>query len=943
MTNFDFLKAEPKFESFADTAISAERLLHIDSSACILNCRRAMEFAIKWMYSVDSALSKPYKDSLVILMDNEDFKNIVGRDIWRRLDFIRRTGNKAAHTADKLMEEQAEICLENLYVFLDFVAYCYADNYQETKFDPSLLEEGGESPEEEIPGVDFNKLLEENQILKETLTARRSKQQKTYVEKPLELSEYNTREIYIDTMLSDAGWIKNKDWFNEVELEGMPNAAGIGFADYVLYGNDTRPLAVIEAKRTCEDVARGRQQAELYADILEKKYKRRPVIFLTNGFITKIKDNIYPERECAAIYSKRDLEKLFFLQENREKLTNISVNKNIADRYYQQEAVKAVCTAFDKGNRRKALLAMATGSGKTRIVYSLIDVLLKRKWIKNFLFLADKTTLVDQAQKIFSELLPNLSSGNLCSADDITGTDCIFSTYQTMYNAIDNERDNDGRIFTCGHFDLIICDEAHIAIFNKYQDIFNYFDSPVVGLTSTPKDEIDKNIYNIFQLNDGVPTYSYELAQGVKDGYLVDYLVVDTKLKFIENGIRYDELSPEDKAEYEKFFTDEEGNMPKSIDSSVLYEWLFNEDTIKEVLNILMTYGLKVNYGNKIGKTIIFARNHRHAEKIFEVFNKEYPEFKDYAKVIDNQTNYASEAIEDFKDENKMPRIAISVNMMDTGVDVPSVLNLVFFKKVMSKSKFWQMIGRGTRLCPGLIDGKDKEKFYIFDFCGNFDFFMDDSKKHEVPNKISLQGAIFYIKAQIAMKLQNIDYQTDELIKFRKTLVADMVESIKKLNRDNFAVKQHLKFVEKYSVPESYKTITYADTLDMGKELAPLIIPDGTETNTQRFDALMFGIELAYLIGEKYEKARADLKRKVQELSNCTGNPAVMEEADFIKRLIHTDYIDSSGITEFENIRKHLRNIIKYIPITHHRYDTNFDDIILSMDWKNSENKETKA
>ena len=475
MTNFDFLTSDPQFNTFAPVAVSAEKILHIDPAACVLNCRRAMEFAVKWMYSVDEGLVMPYQDSLVSLMNAEDFRDIVGTDIWRRMDFIRRIGNNAAHTGKKISEEQAALCLENLFVFLDFVAYCYAEHYTEGHFDRSLLTQPAEppaAPVQEVPEVDLDALMAENVALKEQLTAHRAEQQQTYVPKPLDLSEYKTRKIYIDTMLTDAGWTEGKDWLNEVELPGMPNKSEVGYADYVLYGDDGRPLAVIEAKRTCVDVSKARQQAKLYADLLEKKYYRRPVIFLTNGFETHIIDNLYPERKCAAIYSKRDLEKLFNLQTMRTSLKNVMVDRNIAGRYYQEGAIKATCDAFAR-SRRKALLVMATGSGKTRTVIALCDVLLQHGWVKNILFLADRNSLVTQAKRSFVNLLPDLSVTNLCEEKDNYTAHCVFSTYQTMYNVIDSVQDEEGKLFTCGHFDLVICDEAHRSVYNKYRDIFN--------------------------------------------------------------------------------------------------------------------------------------------------------------------------------------------------------------------------------------------------------------------------------------------------------------------------------------------------------------------------------------------------------------------------------------------------------------------------------------
>lgn len=938
MTNFDIFTSTLQFESFASVAVSAEKILHIDPSACVLNCRRAMEFAVKWMYSVDKALVMPYQDSLVSLMNTEDFRDIVGADIWRRMDLIRRMGNNAAHTGKKITQEQAALCLENLYVFLDFVAYCYGENYTEGHFDRSLLMQPAEAPavpSQTIPDVDFAALMAENAALKEDLTARRTAQQQTYVPKPLDLSEYKTRKLYIDTMLTDAGWIEGKNWLNEVELPGMPNKSEVGYADYVLYGDDGRPLAVVEAKRICVDVAKGRQQAKLYADLLEKKYHRRPVIFLTNGFETRITDNLYPERKCAAIYSKRDLEKLFNLQTMRTSLKNVMVDRKIAGRYYQEGAIKAACDAFAR-NRRKALLVMATGSGKTRTVIALCDVLLQHGWVKNILFLADRNSLVTQAKRSFVNLLSDLSVTNLCEEKDNYTAHCVFSTYQTMYNVIDSVQDEDGKLFTCGHFDLVICDEAHRSVYNKYRDIFNYFDAPLVGLTATPKDEIDKNTYEIFELENGVPTYGYELAQAVKDGYLVDFLSVETKLKFIEQGIVYDELSDADKEAYEDTFTDENGELPESIASSALNEWIFNEDTIRQVLHTLMTHGLTIDYGSKLGKTIIFAKNHTHAEKILTVFNKEYPNLPSFAKVIDNYITYAQSAIDEFSDPKKLPQIAISVDMLDTGIDVPEVLNLVFFKKVMSKAKFWQMIGRGTRLCPGLLDGKDKDKFYIFDFCGNFEFFRIN-KGRPTANMIALQGAIFYLKAQIAYKLQDLAYQTTDLIDFRRSLVEDMVRKVQELNKENFAVRQHLKYVELYAEPDSYNALTYEDTLLMGQELAPLITPEEDDAKALRFDALLYGIELAYLAGKKYGKARSDLFKKVFAVASVANIPEIMVQAELIDRILHTDYVEAAGINEFEHIRENLRDLIKYIPGSKVHYDTNFDDEILSVDWKESE------
>ena len=940
MSNFSPYLSIPSFAAFAPIAESAEKILSIDPAACVLNCRRAMEAAVKWMYAVDGSLVVPWDDKLVTLINTEEFRGIVDEQLIFRLDFIRRMGNNAAHGGKVITREQAVLCLQNLFVFFDFLAYCYGENYTEHTFNPALLAEQSAQPTP--PAVDedaarkLDALIKENAALKEQLTQRREEQHQTYVPKPLEISEYKTRKLYIDAMLQDAGWVEGKNWLNEVKLPGMPNKSETGYADYVLYGDDGKALAIVEAKRSCVDPAVGRQQAKLYADIIEKQQGRRPVIFLTNGFETKIDDGQYPERKCAAIWSKRDLEKLFNLLRMRTHLDNIVVDENIAGRYYQENAIKAVCNTFYARHRRKALLVMATGSGKTRTVIALCKVLLEHGWVKNILFLADRNSLVTQAKRSFVNLLPELSVTNLCEERDNTTAHCVFSTYQTMMNCIDAIEDAEGKLFTVGHFDLVICDEAHRSIYNKYRDIFTYFDAPLVGLTATPKDEIDKNTYALFDLGNGAPTYGYELAQAVKDGYLCDFVSVETTLKFIQQGIVYDELTDEEKEEYEAKFADENGDVPECVMPSALNEWVFNEDTIRKVLNTLMTDGLKIDYGSKIGKSIIFAKNHTHAEKILEIFNREYPHLYGYAKVIDNYMTYAQSAIDEFSDPQKLPQIAISVDMLDTGIDVPEVLNLVFFKKVMSKAKFWQMIGRGTRLSPGLIDGKDKDKFYIFDFCGNFEFFRM-SKGNANASARSLQGALFSLKAQMAFKLQDAVYKTDELSAFRQTLVDDMVRKVSELNQDNFAVKQHLKFVELYTSPNRYQSLSYEDTLMMQQELAPLLLPEPDDPKALRFDALLYGMELAHLAGLPYNRAHHDLLKKAEALSKIANVPEIAAQSALLEKILHTDYVENTGVDELEKIRKALRDLMKYITNEQSAYETGFGDEILSIEWKQSE------
>lgn len=937
MTNFDFLKKEKKFSAFAEVAVKAEEIFHIDAEASVLNCRRAMEFAVKWMYSADAGLKAPaYDDSLNALLSTEEFRKIVGAELLHKMNFVRKSGNLVAHGGKKISEAQARLCLENLFCFLDFVAYCYADEYAERQYDKTLANRQTETLPDYSVEINFEELLAENAALKKTLAKRREAQKKNYTPKR-EPSEYETRKLYINVALSDAGWVENRNWINEYPLYGMPNASATGFADYVLLGDDGRPLALVEAKRTCADVAAGRQQAKLYADLLEKKFGRRPVIFLSNGFETRIwDDRYYPERRVSGFYSKRDLERLFNLRAQKTSLKHVTVNKGIAGRYYQEAAIKAICEAFDERNRRKALLVMATGSGKTRTVIGLVDVLLKHGWIKNVLFLADRTALVMQAKRAFADLLPDYSVTNLCESKNDPLAFGIFSTYQTMMNCIDSVKDDEGRLFTCGHFDLIVCDEAHRSIYKKYQAIFDYFDAPLVGLTATPKNEVEKNTYDLFELEPNVPTYGYDLAEAVSDGFLVDYKTVDVTLKIMQQGIVYDELSEEEKEEYERTFADEDGEYPESIAPNALNEWLFNEDTISKALRCVMWHSLKIDYGQKIGKTIIFAKNHKHAELIFKIFNRDYPHLNGYAKVIDNYLNYSQSAIDEFSDPQKLPQIAISVDMLDTGIDIPEILNLVIFKPVLSKAKFWQMIGRGTRLCPALLDGADKQRFFVFDFCGVCDFFKANKGK-ETNDQVALQSAIFNLKAQLVYKLQDAAYRTKELTVFRRRLIGEMKEKIAELDKGGFAVKLHLKQVEKYARDSAYEPLSYEDTLEIAEHVSPLILPDRDDVSAVRFDALLYGIELAHLVGKAYTRARNDLRKKVSALSKIANIPQIMVQTDLIESVLKPDYLDAAGIGDFERIRENLRDLMKFIPKSRRTYTTNFTDEILSLEWKDAE------
>lgn len=929
MSNFEYLLQEPSFKSFATPAVNAEKVYGIDKSLAMINIRKSLEMALLFIAQMEH-IPLPDKISLRELLEAYQIRDAIDDPrLITELQMVRRYGNKAAHEDMAADEKAVLVSFIALFHLLDWIAYTYSpvhsNIYQEGRtFSEELLAKAGEAKPDAatektlaIAQAEIEKQKAEiEQLRKQLETAAEiagREGRKPYEEPPL---EKGTRQMYIDVMLDNAGWKKNRNWLEEVEVDGMPTPSGRGRVDYVLYGADGKPLAIVEAKKTMEDLAKGRQQANLYADALQKKYGRRPVIFLSNGLETRILDGEYPERRVSDFYSRRDLEKLFNLRLLKQPLEPVHSSDQIAGRYYQKAAIKAICSVLEH-KRRRALLVMATGSGKTRTAAALIDYLVKKNWVKNVLFLADRTMLVSQAKAAIVNNLPNLSVTNLTKEKENPEARVVVSTYQTMIRCIDSTTgDDDERIFTPGHFDLIICDEVHRSIYNKYQDIFSYFDAPIIGLTATPKDDVDRDTYKMFNLETGNPTYAYTLEQGVKDGHLVPYRVIETGTKFIEEGISYDDLDEEEREDYESHVTDEEGRIVYRFTPGEVNKVIFNKDTIRKVLGIVMELGLKVDFGSRIGKTIIFARNHRHAEEILKVFHEEYPEYgPDFAQVIDNYAYNAEQLKEDFSKPDGLPQIAISVDMLETGVDIPAVLNLVFFKKVMTKSKFWQMVGRGTRLCEKLIDGKDKTEFLIFDFFGNFEFWGSNQKPDQGRIGLSIQGAIFRDKAGIAMALQDDKYHSEDLQDYRKKLIDQMVSQVSQLNPQAFNVHQHLEAVDHYKNADSYKKLSPKDIEVMNRELSHLIQPLIKEDiQAVRFDALMYGLELSLLEGKSTAMGWRDVQNKAGILlDDYSDIPEVSARQELLEACLEREEEDGLTLRFLENIRENLRPLMKYI------------------------------
>lgn len=937
MTNFSFLRTQPTYALFAPACVEAERIFAASPAMCAVGCRKALELAVKWVYAADTSMEMPYRDNLQSLLHEPSFRFAVDRNTWGKLPFIAKLGNEAVHTGHNIQKGDALLCLQSLFEFVQWIDYCYGTAYQERKFDPARI------PAEKI-AVDVKKIKEQESLLDEKqaeieklrkqieemsarFTAEKDQHKKERTFQSEDLSEFATRKRFIDVDLRDAGWKLegvDADVQVEYEVDGMAGNAGQkGYADYVLFGKDGLPLAVVEAKRASKDPNNGWKQAVLYADCLERKFGRRPMIFITNGFETYYwDDQTSPKRQVSGIFSKNDLQKLMNRRTERLKLETVPISDKITDRYYQKEAIRAVCGQIEKGFR-KHLLVMATGTGKTRTASSLTDVLSRGKYVTNILFLADRTALVKQAKDDFKNYLPDMSLCNLCTNKDDRNARIVFSTYPTMLNAIDDTKTKDGqRLFTPAHFDLIIIDESHRSIFKKYRAIFQYFDAILVGLTATPKTDVDRNTYDFFEMEHGVPTYAYDYETAVyQDKVLVPYYNYEVKTKFLEEGITYDDLSEEDKARYEDDFT-EDGVMPEFIPSAALNQFVFNEKTVDQVLQDLMERGIHVAGGDRLGKTIIFAQNKRHAQFIVDRFNALYPQYHgNFAQRVVCDDSYAQTVIEDFKIPEKAPHIAVSVDMMDTGIDVPECVNLVFFKKVRSKAKFWQMIGRGTRLCKGLscidqIDGEytDKRRFLIFDYCGNFEYFRQHKEGYETRETKTLSENIFGKQVRLMMALQESTFADADYQAWRKELAETCHGQVANLKRELIAVKMRLRYVEKYQKEDAFAHISDLDKGELEREIAPLVFLDDPDEFAKRFDNFMYGLMLAHLEQmPSFKYAKKQLCDMAALLEKKVTIPQIKEKLPLIREIGTDAFWEAKDLLLFEKVRKELRDLIQFL------------------------------
>ncbi|MET2853360.1 DEAD/DEAH box helicase family protein [Vibrio owensii] len=968
-------------------AQNAERNIKVDPRIAGFYARNALELMVETVFDIDKWLARPRHDvTLMSLIHDKGFKQNLTTNLFPKLKLVIKVGNEAVHSKTTLPQRDALQAVKELHHVLYWFIRTYTPDLNRSQFlvqpfDEALIPqqvsidaavatkalssikrvqelEKQLEQEDKVEREAYLKQLKENEALKAANQAllEQIEQAKQSAEKVTDAHDYNeeeTRTYLIDVLLHEAGWKLEHKRDREYPVSGMPisqaNPNGNGFVDYVLWGDDGTALAVVEAKRTHRRAEDGQQQAKLYADCLEKQCGVRPVIFYTNGYETHLwDDHFYPPRQVQGFYTKAELElmvkrrtdrKPFF--ENGMPNSNLVINNDITNRHYQKSAITKLLQDFELEHERKGLFVMATGTGKTRTVISLVDLLVKNDWVKNILFLADRNALLTQAKKNFVKLLPRVSCSILDSGQSKNSIDSrlYFSTYPTMKNLLD--RGADERPFGVGHFDLIVVDEAHRSVYSKYRQIFEYFDGFLVGLTATPKDEVEKDTYGIFDLQKGMPTYAYEDDKAYDQGYLVPPTKISVATKFLREGVKYKDLSPEEQEEWENKaeLEDRDEVLPSEVN-----KFLFNEDTAEKMFAQLMSKddrgGIHVEGGDVIGKTIIFAANNDHAVFLEKMFNKNYPKWAGkLARVITFKETYAQSLIDEFSgDENKIDefdpknptcRIAISVDMLDTGIDVPEVVNLVFFKVVRSKVKFTQMIGRGTRLCKDLFGpNSDKKTFKVFDYCQNFEYFDANPEGIAVGVAKPVTQQVFekrvLLSTLLNSRLNNEEFREQhpedcerysELNRYQLDMLHHIVSG---MNLDNFIVRPKRRAIEPFLEREHWDNIDDAKFTELESQISELpteaeAFNSDEQLNhlSHRFDSLVLTMQLDLLEkGMISETSRGRVVEFAEQLEAKSTIPAVQAQLQLIQDIQTQEFWQDIHLVTLEELRRKLRNLM---------------------------------
>ena len=960
--NFDFLKDLTGFSGLYQSCSQAEKYVYSVPTHSMKHSRNALEFCVKFIYRTILGDPDPY-GSLKDLMDDPGFTQYINdREVLNEMHYIRKVCNAAVHEERGTETEALEVLESLLFVVGElFITLRILKDY------PVFVDPEKPAPTsapakvtvQEVKKANAPVQVDDNVVAEFAETMRHTTFNVSYKRDPEE-----NRKLFIRACLREAGWP-----IVGVDNRAKPFSAGANVTidatdkiDYILYGRDGKPLAIIEYSETKENPISGRKKANRVAAKLEAKFGHLPVIYYTNGYMINFIDQMgYPQRRVFCFHSLQELERMAQQRTGRKPLDKIDIKPEITDRKYQQKAIHAVCDAFSN-MRRGSLIVMATGTGKTRVAISIVDVLIRYGWIRSVLFLADRTSLVRQAQKNFKKLLPELSTSVFTgeSLNRNANAKVIFSTYQTMIRLINAET----REFGIGRFDLVIVDEAHRSIFKKFGSLFHYFDALMLGLTATPKYEQTKSSYEVFGLPNPEPDFAYELEDALKEKYLVPFTIKDRTTEVLKRGFKYKDLTQEEIQEIEDSLEDNNYTPDQIHTFRQLLSGrgrnsriVVNRGTIREMLNDLMANGLKLSDG-KLGKTIIFAESHEAAAVIVEEFNRLFSGYgPDFCKLIDSQIAERYVLIDKLEDRNSGLQIAVSVEMLETGIDIPDVVNLVFFKNTWSKIKFMQMIGRGTRLSKDLYGpGLDKKGFFVFDYFDNCSFFSQratwstvDGSGSDVDfasifNKGNETQQIAQYKMSISYYIQTHDETVSEYDKqYREELLRDLITTVRSLNNDELDIQYNLPYINKYRVEEEWDVLTKKKMEEIEEHVFEFFHADGTNAKVKAFDCLMYAIEekgvwLAERQPKRGKRTMQDLTigprkastyidRIMDGLLEQTKIEDVKKHEDLIRSMKEGKYVlDEFSLEKTEKARKELRDLMVYLKDAETTYVIDIED-----------------
>lgn len=930
--HFEFLR--PRRPTLADLGGLAEKYAEPDPPSALVKLRTMAEQMVE-IICRDHVLPGPLDANLNDRLQDASFQALVPRVVLDKFHLLRRLGNRAAHsgqgTADQALTALAEAfdLSRWLHGFVD--GGRTADLGQ---FDRARLQtETSKSQLQREKKALLAQLEQQSALLADALKKlddekdRRQRVEATVVEleeyrqraqntsNALGFSEHDTRRKLIDLLLVEAGWqvgargTSTDQVHQEVKLALAPDKEGNGFADYVLFGDDGKPLAVIEAKRTAKDPMAGKTQVWLYAQALERQFGRRPVMFFTNGVEVHVWDDRAPAanpRKLYGFYSKDSLDYLFHQRSSRDSRLQVAHNPAICDRPYQVEAIRAVAERFALGHR-KALLVLATGTGKTRIAIALCDLLMRAGWAKRILFLCDRKELRKQAAGVFKEFLPDAPRVVVSSATAKDRDQRIYlATYPAMQECYQS--------FDVGFFDLVIADESHRSIYNRYRDLLQWFDALQIGLTATPRSVMSHQTFGLFGCEGTDPTYAFEYQQAIDHSppYLVPHRPVAHTTQFLRKGLKWAEMSEAQRRQWEEQDPDA-GTGQRDVDASQIDKQVLSKDTTRKVLRNLMEHGIRDVTGSRPGKTIVFARSHHHAVLLAETFAELFPQYgPGFCQVIDSHDERAEQLLAQFKDPASNVTVAVSVDMLDTGIDVPEVVNLVFAKPVRSYVKFWQMIGRGTRLRPNLFGpGDDKKEFLIFDHWANFAWFDVERPEVEAPAAKSLKQQVFESRLELATEaLKRFDQEAFEgviaLIQADLQTLLD-TKSIRVIDR--WRELQALVDMERLRL---FDPATKAALISIAAPLMGEVNLRGDEEACQ-FDRLVAEAQLTVV---KVSPRLATLQARIQDdVSRLPRNLApVKAHGALILAVGAGEFWDKPSFSTLEEMRSSLRGLMQFKP-----------------------------